>query len=84
MNKDKIKLLFLFLPLAIVFYFFISNLIISLNADEVLFITRAYDPYDIVMGRYLNVQIENSNEYILPEILGPVIDKDYYEGNFIK
>lgn len=84
MNKDKIKLLFLFLPLVIVFYFFISNLIISLNADEVLFITRAYDPYDIVMGRYLNVQIENSNDYILKEILGPAQEEGSYEGYFIK
>lgn len=85
MNKEKFKLIFLFLPLVIVLYMFVSNLIISLTAEEVKFRTTAYDPYDIIRGRYLNVAIDYNDEYIIKEILGPV-DKEFnsYEGKFIK
>lgn len=85
MNKEKFKIIFLFLPLVIVFYMFISNWIINVSAPEVKFKTMAYDPYDIIRGKYLNVTIDYNNEYIVKEILGPATDDyDSYEGQFIK
>lgn len=84
MNKEKFKLVFLFLPLALVLYIFISNLILSLTASEVKFKTQAYDPYDIIRGKYLSVQIETENEYIIKDIQGVVPNDKSYEGTFIK
>ena len=81
--KNKWPLVFLLIPIVIVLYIFASNLFISNNAEEVKFKTVAYDPYDIIRGKYLNIQLDINTEIVIPEIQGPTADEVSDERNFI-
>lgn len=59
------------IPFLIVTYSLISNIIINETAPVMKFKVTTYDPYDVVMGRYLTINFDD-HEIVVPELDGIV------------